>query len=141
MIKVANHGEITANKCKRIEELENQCRIIPNEIMEQGRDPQWLLNPSSIRLMGKSFIDEAALHGENREMKQFETLYHGERYQLENLQRKPVTLAPRFPEATHRGALPSHMTKGWGPAQPSPVFSHRIVHFLALWENVANLVV
>lgn len=78
---------------------------------------------------------------ENREMKHFDTLYHGERYQLENLQQKPVTLAPCFPEATHRGALPSHMTKGWGPAQPSPVFSRRIFHSLTLWGNVDNLVI
>lgn len=74
--------------------------------MEQGRDPQCLLYPSSIRLMGKSFMDEAALHGENREMKHFDTLYHGERYQLENSQQKPVTLAHFFPGATHRGSGP-----------------------------------
>lgn len=35
--KVVNHGEITANKCKRAQELETQHCVAANEIMERGR--------------------------------------------------------------------------------------------------------
>lgn len=101
----------------------------PNEMMKLCRDPQWLRNPLSSRLVGKFLMDEAVLNGGNREMKQLEIIYHAEMCQLEDLQPK-TNPVPRFPEPDlrelrcilERGALPSHMAKGRGPVQSSPVF-------------------
>lgn len=94
-------------------------------------------------------MGEAAWNGGNREMKRLETFHHVEMCQLKNLQLKTVTLAPCFPEPVHgelgcilkrEGPSFPH-NKGVGSSPTQPYLPQRVFHSLALWENVANLVV